>query len=84
MRQVKPFEVTIVGLMKINQQRHDFTRTQRAGAQALALTGGELLAPSLRQKLLAKVIDLTKQLYQIRLCYTHDKGPPVGLCATEL
>ena len=55
MLQVVPFEMTIVGLTKVDQHRHDFTRTQGIDTPALAFTGGELVALPLVQKLLKRL-----------------------------
>jgi hypothetical protein len=44
MEQVVGFEVAVMGLMKMNQDRHDFAQHQAATADAFTLTLLELLA----------------------------------------
>ncbi len=57
------FEVTVVGLMEPDQNRHDFTEAQAAGPFALLQAIAQQLTFPLRFKGLAEVIDVTEQVF---------------------
>lgn len=62
-QQVKGFEIAILGLMEVDQNRHDFAEDQPAGAPPLARAASQELAMPGGQEHPAKIIDVAEQVF---------------------
>jgi len=61
--QVKGFEVAVLGLMEIDQNRHDLAKGQSRGSLPLARAVRQELAMPSREKLPAEIIDVAKEVF---------------------
>jgi len=55
------FEVSVMGLMKMNDQRHNLAHMQLCRSQASSFTTGELFFFPYGQEDLAEIIDMAEQ-----------------------
>jgi len=63
MQQVKGFEVALLGLMEIDQNRHDLAEGQPRGTLPLARAAGQELAMPGGQEQPAEIIDVAVQVF---------------------
>jgi hypothetical protein len=59
--QIIALEVTVMGLMEVNHDRHDLTERQMTRTPTPTLAIGQLLMLPMGQEALAEIIDITKQ-----------------------